>query len=60
VTQPKPRRAQKKLCAEMQAELFENPSYAPLGLFYQPTTFRSDLQSIPEGIPQFYRVYRAT
>jgi peptide/nickel transport system substrate-binding protein len=51
--------AQKKLCAEMQAELFENPSYAPLGLFYQPTTFRSDLQSIPEGIPQFYRVYRA-
>ena len=51
--------AQKKLCAEMQAELFENPSYAPLGLFYQPTTFRSDLHDIPEGIPQFYRVRRA-
>ncbi len=49
---------QKKLCAEMQAELFQNPSYAPLGLFYQPTTFRSDLKDIPEGIPQFYRVHR--
>jgi peptide/nickel transport system substrate-binding protein len=51
--------AQQKLCAEMQAELFDNPSYAPLGLFYQPTTFRSDLHDIPEGIPQFYRVRRA-
>jgi peptide/nickel transport system substrate-binding protein len=45
--------AQKKLCVEMRA------SYAPLGLFYQPTTFRSELQNIPEGIPQFSRVYRA-
>jgi peptide/nickel transport system substrate-binding protein len=50
---------QKKLCAEMQAELFENPSYAPLGMFLQPTTFRADLKDIPEGIPQFYRVRRA-
>jgi peptide/nickel transport system substrate-binding protein len=50
--------AQQKLCSEMQAELFDNPSYAPLGLFYQPTTFRSDLHDIPEGIPQFYRVRR--
>jgi len=42
----------------MQAELFANPSYCPLGLFYQPTTFKSDLKDIPEGIPQFYRVRR--
>jgi hypothetical protein len=43
--------------------MFENPSYAPLGLYFQPTVFRSDLTdfpgSIPEGIPQFYRVRRA-
>jgi peptide/nickel transport system substrate-binding protein len=51
--------AQQKLCAEMQAELFANPSYAPLGLFYQPTVFRSNLKDIPEGIPQFYRVRRS-
>ena len=50
--------AQKKLCTEMQQELFANPSYCPLGLFYQPTTFKSDLKDIPEGIPQFYRVRR--
>jgi peptide/nickel transport system substrate-binding protein len=50
---------QKKLCAEMQAELFDNPPYCPLGLFYQPTAFRSYLTDIPEGIPQFYRVRRA-
>jgi len=50
---------QKKLCAEMQAELFVNPSYAPLGMFLQPTTFRTNLKDIPEGIPQFYRVRRA-
>jgi peptide/nickel transport system substrate-binding protein len=47
---------QKGLCADMQAELFANPSYCPLGLFYQPTTFRSELRDVPEGIPQFYRV----
>jgi peptide/nickel transport system substrate-binding protein len=50
---------QKQLCEAMQAELFANPSYAPLGLFFQPTTFRSELHDIPEGIPQFYRVRRA-
>lgn len=50
--------AQKKLCAEMQEELFNDPSYTPLGMFYQPTTFRSNLHDIPEGIPQFYRVRR--
>jgi len=42
----------------MQERLFESPSYAPLGLFYQPTTYRSDLTDIPEGFPQFYRVRR--
>ena len=52
-------RRSRSSAAEMQAQLFENPSYAPLGLFYQPTVFRSDLKDIPEGIPQFYRVRRA-
>ena len=51
--------SQKKLCEEMQAELFANPSFAPLGMFFQPTTFRNELKDIPEGIPQFYRVRRA-
>jgi peptide/nickel transport system substrate-binding protein len=50
---------QQKLSRETQARLFQNPSHAPLGLFSQPTVFRSDLRDIPEGIPQFYRVRRA-
>jgi peptide/nickel transport system substrate-binding protein len=51
--------AQKKLCEQMQARLFENPSYATLGMFLQPTAFRTNLKDIPEGIPQLYRVRRA-
>ncbi|MBV8704734.1 MAG: ABC transporter substrate-binding protein [Acetobacteraceae bacterium] len=51
--------AQRKLCAEMQAAFFQNPSYAPLGMYFQPTAFRSALTGVPEGIPQFYRVRRA-
>ena len=44
--------AQKKLSAEMQAQLFESPGYCPLGLFYQPTAFRSELQELAVGLPQ--------
>jgi len=51
--------AQRKLCAEMQAAFFQNPSYAPLGMYFQPTAFRSALTGVPEGVPQFYRVRRA-
>ncbi len=50
--------AQQKVCAEMQAEFFQNPSYAPLGMYFQPTCFRANLTGVPEGIPQFYRVRR--
>jgi peptide/nickel transport system substrate-binding protein len=51
--------AQQKVCAEMQTQFFKNPSYAPLGMYFQPTCFRKNLTDIPEGIPQFYRVKRA-
>ena len=50
--------AQQKLCARMQAEFFRKPSYAPLGMYFQPTCFRSNLKDIPQGIPQFYRTRR--
>ncbi|HET6182133.1 MAG TPA: ABC transporter substrate-binding protein [Acetobacteraceae bacterium] len=50
--------AQQKVCADMQAEFYKNPSYAPLGMYFQPTCFRKDLTDVPEGIPQFYRVRR--
>jgi peptide/nickel transport system substrate-binding protein len=49
---------QQKICREMQAAFWQNPSYVPLGLWYQPTGFRSDLQDIRDGWPQFYGVRR--
>jgi hypothetical protein len=31
----------------------------PLGLWYQPTAFRANLQDVRDGWPQFYGVRRA-
>ena len=50
--------AQQAICREMQAAFWENPSYVPLGLWYQPTGFRSDLRDVRDGWPQFYGVRR--
>ena len=48
--------AQQQICREMQGEFWQNPSYVPLGMVYQPTAFRSSLKDVPEGWPQFYGV----
>ncbi len=48
--------AQQKICADMQAQFFQNPSYVPLGMYDQPTAFRSYIKDVPEGWPQFYNV----
>ncbi|MGH7153541.1 MAG: ABC transporter substrate-binding protein, partial [Acetobacteraceae bacterium] len=48
--------AQKKICQDMQAEFFQNPSYVPLGMFDMPTAFRTYLKDIRDGWPQFYGV----
>jgi peptide/nickel transport system substrate-binding protein len=50
---------QQAACRAMQTQFFKSPSYAPLGMYFQPTAFYSYLKDIPEGIPQFYRVKRA-
>ena len=42
----------------MQTQFWRNPSYAPLGMYFQPTAFYNYLTDVPEGIPQFYRVKR--
>ncbi len=51
--------ARQKICRRMQEEFWLNPSYVPLGLWYQPTGFRADLQDVRDGWPQFYGVRRA-
>jgi peptide/nickel transport system substrate-binding protein len=48
--------AQKKLSEEMQVEFWKSPPYAPLGMYDQPTAFRSYIQDVHDGWPQFYGV----
>jgi peptide/nickel transport system substrate-binding protein len=51
--------AQQKLCADMQTHFWQNPSYVPLGMYYQPTAFQKFLVDVHDGWPQFYGVRRA-
>src|SRR6266581_841844 len=46
--------AQQKLCRDMQAHFWQNPGYVPLGMYDQPTAFRSTLDGVHDGWPQFY------
>jgi peptide/nickel transport system substrate-binding protein len=48
--------AQQKLCADMQAHFWTDPSYVPLGMFDQPTAYRAGLQGVGDGWPHFYGV----
>jgi peptide/nickel transport system substrate-binding protein len=48
--------AQKKIAEQMQVEFWKSPTYAPLGMYDQPTAFHKYLTGIPEGWPQFYNV----
>ena len=50
--------AQQKICRDIQQEFWQNPSYVPLGMYFQPTAFHSYLQDVRDGWPQFYGVRR--
>jgi peptide/nickel transport system substrate-binding protein len=49
---------QQALCREMQLEAFQSVPYVPLGLFRQPTVYRSDLKGMLVGQPVFTNVRR--
>lgn len=51
--------AQKKICADMQTVFWQDPGYVPLGMYDQPTAFRSYMKNVPEGWPQFYGLTKA-
>ncbi|ONG48475.1 ABC transporter substrate-binding protein [Pseudoroseomonas deserti] len=44
------------VCRELQAMFFEDPSYAPLGMYEQPTCWNRRITGIPEGNPVFWGV----
>jgi peptide/nickel transport system substrate-binding protein len=52
--------SQKKLCEDMQVAFWENPSYAPLGMYDQPTAYHKYLHDVPDGWPQFYGLKKVT
>jgi peptide/nickel transport system substrate-binding protein len=52
--------AQKKICEGMQTVFWEDPPYAPMGMYVQPTAFNKRLANVPEGWPQFYGLKKTT
>ena len=46
--------SQHKICEAMQVAFWEDPTYAPLGMYDQPTAFHKYMRDVPEGWPQFY------
>jgi peptide/nickel transport system substrate-binding protein len=49
---------QQALAGEIQAQAFEDVPYYPLGLYYNPTAYRSDLSGVLNGGPFFWNVRR--
>jgi hypothetical protein len=50
--------AQQAICQNIQKVAFDPVPYVPLGFYYQPTAFRSNLTGILKGVPMFYNVRR--
>ncbi|MEJ0020204.1 MAG: ABC transporter substrate-binding protein [Acetobacteraceae bacterium] len=50
--------AQQAISRDMQIAFWRNPTWAPLGMLFQPTAYRTGLTDIREGLPQFYGVRR--
>jgi peptide/nickel transport system substrate-binding protein len=50
--------ARQRISRDIQTHFFRNPSFAPLGLYFQPTAYRNGLRDIRQGLPQFYGVRR--
>ncbi|HEY4173886.1 MAG TPA: ABC transporter substrate-binding protein [Rhodopila sp.] len=46
--------AQQKICEAMQIAFWQDPTYAPLGMYDQPTAFQNYIHDVPDGWPQFY------
>ncbi len=51
--------AQKKICNDMQVAFWQDPTYAPLGMYDMPTAYRNTLTDVRDGWPQFYGVKKA-
>ena len=50
---------QKRLGAEIQAQAFEDVPYWPLGQFFNPAIYRTDLTDMLHGFPIFWNIKRS-
>jgi peptide/nickel transport system substrate-binding protein len=50
--------AQKAICENIQKVGIAQVPYVPLGFFYQPTAYRTNLTDILSGVPLFWNVKR--
>jgi peptide/nickel transport system substrate-binding protein len=50
---------QKRITAEMQAQMFRDVPYVPLGAWFQPTCHRKDIVDVEPGWPVMHGVRRA-
>jgi len=51
--------AQQALTREMQLQAFQDVPYIPLGQFFQPTAYQSNLTGVLAGNPVFWNIRRA-
>ncbi len=51
--------AQKKIVDEMQTVFWQDPPYAPMGMYDQPTAFNKRITDVHDGWPQFYGLKKA-
>ena len=47
---------QKRICAEIQMQFWQDATYLPLGCYYQKTAYRQRMSKPRMGFPQFYDV----
>jgi peptide/nickel transport system substrate-binding protein len=50
---------QKKIAAEIQQQVFDNPPFFRLGQMFQPTAYSSNLSGMLTGLPIFWNLRRA-
>jgi peptide/nickel transport system substrate-binding protein len=50
---------QKKICREIQQQVFIDVPYIPLGQYFQPIAYRRNIVGIDEGFPVFWGISRA-
>ena len=50
--------AQKKICAQIQQDVFDEVPFYPLGQLYQPTAYKTSLEGILNGFVLFWNVRR--